>query len=266
MTGFTILNRIDWSGPATALSPLRVFGNGGEGVATTISPMRVYFYLENNKLTMYFNTGVVGYTVGDAYTVNLKAVYNNRTTKKWSAAYLDERSSLGGGPSVSPDNGCVFIIPWASTTGGAGTIIDGAVSKNLIGSVYPETGWIIFFKTDVSVTFNGKRYVLPLGTIDLRDIDPNPINKTFYIYAKIDGAEPYYEVSLDKRLESPYQLWVGRVTTNDRQIITLERFNVIAINGHRVSETKRGSSIPATSGLINAEGQIPWLRQDELLP
>ena len=266
VTGFTVLDRIDWSGPATALYPLRVFGNGGEGVATTISPMRVYFYLENNKLTMYFNTGVVGQTVGDVYAVNLKAVYNNRTTKKWSTANLDTRTSLGGGPSLSPDNGCVFIIPWASTTGGAGTIIDGSVSKNLIGSVYPETGWIIFFKTDVGVTFNGKRYVLPLGTIDLRDVDTNPTNKTFYIYAKIDGGEPYYEVSLDKRLESPYQLWVGRVTTNDRQIITLERFNVIVINGHRVSETKRGSSIPATSGLINAEGQIPWLRQDELLP
>ena len=145
-------------------------------------------------------------------------------------------------------------------------MFQGATKTVLLGSVYPEVGWTIFFKSEIKAAFNGQPYTLPPGAIDLRDIDPSPANKTFYIYAVLVNGVPTYQISQDKRLESPFQLWVGKVITNNLQILTIERFNVFTVNGNRVSEIKRGNAIPASSGLANTEGQFPWLRSDELLP
>jgi hypothetical protein len=107
---------------------------------------------------------------------------------------------------------------------------------------------------------------LPAGTVDLRDIDPAPANKTFYIYALLKDGIPTYEIAQEKRLETSFQAWVGTVVTNNLQILTIERFNVSILNGNRISELKRGNAIPAASGLANSEGQLPWLTNAELLP
>lgn len=136
----------------------------------------------------------------------------------------------------------------------------------LVGSVYPQVGWAIFFKSDITATFNGKQYLLPAGVIDLRDVDASPANKVFYVYAMLKNDIPIYEVTQEKRLENAFNVWAAKVTTNASQILTIERFNVFTINGSRISEIKRGNSIPASSGLVNAEGQLPWLRSDEMLP
>lgn len=268
VTGFTVNNIYHWAGASTArLNSIRVFGGlQNETPQTTLGPMRMHYYLNGNGLNCYFNSGIMGATTGDAYSSNFVFNYSNRNTRSWSSAGQQGNSSSGWGTFTTPDNGIALMYDMAAVSGGAATIINGAVNKPVVGSVYPETGWIIFFKTDINVVFNGMPYVLPLGTIDLRDIVENPANKVFYIYALLENDVPRYEVSLDKRLESNYQLWVGEVATNDRQIITIERFNVTALDGHRVSETKRGNSIPAASGLVNAEGQIPWLRPREILP
>jgi hypothetical protein len=192
--------------------------------------------------------------------------YANRSTKRWTS--VDEEGTSTGTPilCITPDNGISRAHPWNFSTGAAGTIQNGPVNNALVGSVYPETGWIIFFKTDINVVFNGQPAVLPAGTVDLRDIDTSPQNKTFYIYALMRDGVAQYEVTTQKRLESAYQLWVATVKTNASQILTIDRYNVLAMNGHRVSEVKRGNSIPATSGLVNEEGQIPWFYQSEILP
>ena len=267
VTGFTVLDKLNAANPQWAIFDLRVFdGLYSESPLTTIGSMRTFYYLDGNKLEVYFNAGVVGQTTGDAIVVNGIFRYDNRDTRRWSYVSWDYHTSNGGGVFISPDNGINRMLGWAATTGGAATIIDGAVNKPLVGSVYPETGWIIFFKTAINVVFNGESFVLPVGTFDLRDVDPAPQNKTFYVYAKLVNGVAMYEVSQEKRLESNYQLWCATAITNDKQIITIERYNVMAIDGHRISETKRGNSIPASSGLIDAEGQLPWLRPGEYLP
>lgn len=268
VSGFTVLDKVHHTLPGTAISGISIFAGSPASASaqTTLGPMRTYYYLEGNKLTCHLNSGVMGQTIGDAYTSNFNFSYNDRATKRWTASSQQGNSSNGGGAFITPDNGIATMYPMSSVSGGAATIVNGPVSKCLVGSLYPEVGWIVFFQSAIDVTFNGRKYNIPSGSIDLRDIDANPINKTFFIYACFDNGRAYYEISQDKRLESAFQLWIGRLVTNDRQIITIDRYNVMAINGHRVSETKRGGSIPATSGLVNAEGQIPWIRQDELLP
>jgi len=269
VTGFTVINAFHWSGISRAMNTPRIFGSGEwtDTPQTTLGPMRVQYYLNGNNIQVYHGCGVMAQTPGDAYTMDFLLTYNDRTaTHAWTTAAPVEHSSRGAGVIMTPDNGIQVMRGWDLSTGGAATISEGIVNYPLVGSVYPEVGWVIFFKTDINVVFNGTLYVLPLGTIDLRDIDAAPQWKTFYIYAILDNGVPRYDISREKRLETNYQLWVGTVVTNDRQILTIERYNVFALDGHRISETKRGNSIPAASGLANTEGQIPWLRTRELLP
>ena len=268
-TGFTLINKYHARRPSSALNVLRIFGSkiGDETPQTTFGPMRVQYYLNGNGLTVYFGCGVMGQMQGDAYGMDFICTFNDRNASHaWSDAYPSEHTSRGGGSTMTPDNGIRFLQPWDTTTGGAATLSEGVVNNPLLGSVYPEVGWVIFFKTDINVVFNGELYVLPLGSIDLRDVTSTPQNKTFYIYTVLDEGVPRYDISTEKRLETNYQLWVGTVTTNNQQILTIERFNVFALDGHRISEAKRGNSIPASYGLVNQEGQIPWLRTREILP
>lgn len=269
VTGFTVLDKYHYKAGGGAISQIRMFNGritGPETPQATIGPMRTYYYLNGNNLSVHVNSGVIGNTTGDAYTTNHNFAYANRNTQRWTSSGPQGNSSAGGGVFITPDNGIATMYDWAATTGGAATIVNGNVNKPLIGSVYPKVGWAVFFKSDIKAVFNGKEYVLPAGVIDLRDIDPAPENKVFYIYALLKNDVATYEITQEKRLENAFTVWVSKVVTNLNQILTLERFNVFTINGSRISEIKRGNSIPASSGLVNEEGQIPWLRSDEMLP
>lgn len=268
VTGFTVLDKYHNVTVGGAVSEIRVFNgrkNGPESPQSTLGPMRTYYYLNGNALNVHVNSGVIGNTTGDAYTTNHNFNYSNRNTQRWTSSGAQNNSSAGGGVFITPDNGIATMYDWAATTGGAATIVNGNVNKPLIGSVYPQVGWAVFFKSDIVAVFNGKQYLLPAGMIDLRDIDAAPGNKVFYIYALLKDGVAVYEITQEKRLENAFSVWVGKVVTNLTQILTIERFNVFTINGSRISEIKRGNSIPASSGLVNEEGQIPWLRSDEML-
>lgn len=73
-----------------------------------------------------------------------------------------------------------------------------------------------------------------------------------------------YEITEEKKMESNSLLWVGSVKTSSSKIEKIERSNTFTINGVKVSQRKRGNAIPATSGSINEEGQLPWLTRAEL--
>lgn len=270
VNGFTVTNIRHDRGPSLGVNVLRIHGGRPEfweTPQTTHGPMRTQYYLNGNTLSVYYGAGIMAQAPGDSYTRDYTWYYSNRNASHaWEGATPADHSSRGGGILMSPDNGIQVMRGWDLSTGGAATISEGIANNALVGSVYPEVGWVIFFKTDINVVFNGEPYVLPLGNIDLRDIDASPQYKVFYVYAILDNGVPRYDITREKRLETNYQLWIATVTTNDRQILTIERYNVFALDGHRISETKRGSTIPASSGLANTEGQIPWLRAREILP
>lgn len=290
VTGFTVLDKMHavWPDYASGLTPTSwdAFLQGAENT-TSHGPMRCGYHVNGNEIRGYFDSGVTCNAVGDAVQVQAEFLYTDKNTRRWSnqaqvnGTYLiiQGNSYSGGHRSCVPDHGVVVAIPHALSGGGAATIFaksDGTNSyggadqaglwKAILGHVYPEVGWIVFFKEPIKVVFNGKMYTLPAGTIDLRDIDTAPSNKTFYIYALLKDGKPTYEIAQEKRLETSFQAWVGTVVTNNLQILTIERFNVSILNGNRISELKRGNAIPAASGLANTEGQIPWLTNAELLP
>lgn len=269
VTGFTVLDIVHGIGPGQAVyDGQRIYGStyDYETASSMHCPMRCRYYLNGNALQVYMGSGIMSFTAGDQFVLDWIFTYNDRNTRRWSSNTRQETSTSTPSVCITPDNGISRSFGWAESTGGAALIQAGPVNNAVVGSVYPQTGWIIFFKTAINVIFNGRPFVIPAGSIDLRDIDSAPQNKTFYIYAFLRDGVAQYEVTTLKRLESQYQLWVGKVTTNASQILTIDRYNVIAMNGHRISELKRGNSIPASSGLVVEEGQIPWFYQSEILP
>lgn len=274
VTGFTVLDKMH------GIYPLSAFGltatdwsisMAGATQWTFHGAMRCGYYLDNGNIRGFFDSGVSSSGSGDSHQVGASFLFN-QTTKRWlnpeggeTSLYITGQGGSSTHRSVTPDNGISTMFAYASSTGGAALLFNGAVNKPLLASAYPEVGWSIFAQTAIKVTFQGRAYNMPPGTIDLRNVVPNPANKTFYMYALIKNGVPLYEVTEEKRLESPFQVWIGKIVTGASQILTIERFNVATINSSRVSEIKRGNSIPASSGLANEEGQLPWLRADELL-
>jgi hypothetical protein len=274
VTGFSVLDKMHFlyegssSGQSATGWDAWVTGalSGRPDVRYNQAPMRCLYYLNGDALDVFidpaFQTDAFSNVVGTAAQFS----YADRKTKRWSSANFVYTQVNLAPFHVSPDNGITRCYPYNESTGGAAIIQQGSANNPLLASVYPETGWVIFFQAETDAVFQGKSYTFPSGIVDLRDIDNAPGNKTFYVYATLVDGEPTYEVTTQKRLESMFLLWAAKVTTNATQIVTVERYNSFALNGHRVSEVKRGNSIPAASGLVNEEGQIPWFYQSEILP
>ncbi|MNG47118.1 hypothetical protein D3C79_49850 [compost metagenome] len=280
VTNYTVLDKIHYGegidNVAADLTPTKWdVALGGNQPNGTHGAMRVGYYVDGNTVHGYVDAGIQAAGIGDALVVKFLFKYTDRASKRWSATpgdvvgYIIGQSGGGNHQAVVPDGGVVQAYPHITTTGGAATIFEsynGSGINYLLGSVYPQSGWFLYFQTEIQAVFNGIPYTFPVGSVDLRTIDPSPGNKTFYIYAMVEDGKATYVIAQDQRLESPFQVWVAKVTTNATQIIEIERFNVFAINGNRVSEIKRGGAIPATSGLASKEGQLPWIRDNELIP
>lgn len=152
-------------------------------------------------------------------------------------------------------------------TGGAGTVFKkNGVGNFLIASVYPETGWVLFIQENIKMMVNGTAYVIGGGTIDLRDIEEDPRNKTFYVYATIDDSTPKYVVSVKKLHKRSNLLPAATLTTNDKQILTIVRHQSFMIGDYLLSDVREGGIIPVSSGFPQDPGNFPFLRASELLP
>jgi hypothetical protein len=276
VTGFTVLDKTHFLFEGSASGQLNngwadgwVTGNSeGPDVRYNRGAQHCYYYLNGNALDIWFDPAVQSGAYSNVVGMGISLRYDNRNTQRWTTA--EWRSTQVNVPpyAVTPDNGITQTYAYEESTGGAGIIARKAGSGHnvLLASVYPEVGWVIFFQTAIQAVFRGKTFTIPNGLVDLRDIDSAPGNKTFYVYAVLRDGKAVYEVTTQKRLESDYQLWVATAVTNATQIVSVDRFNVLALDGHRISEVKRGNSIPASSGLVAEEGQIPWIYSRELLP
>ena len=272
VTGFTVLDKVHGTVENIASGQFingwaDAWLSGTEGVDKryNVNSQRCYYYLNGNGLDVYIDPAINSGAFSNVLGVTGVFGYADRTTQRLTTSRIDTSQVNQNQMCNTPDNGIVPAYAYETTTGGA-AIITGTVRPTLLASVYPETGWVVFFQSAIEAVFNGKTYQFPIGLMDLRDTAPDPRNKTFYVYALLVDDIPTYEISTTKRLETPFQVWAAKVVTNNLQILTIDRYNSFTINGSRVSEVKRGNSIPASSGLVDSEGQIPWLRSNEMLP
>lgn len=163
-----------------------------------------------------------------------------------ASASADTSQTSGGAARIYPANGGTQY--YATITG------------------YPETGWVIFFLEEVEVMVLGTVYRMPTGTVDLRDLEADPRNKTFYIYATIEDNQPRYVLSVAKLRKRPGMMLVSIVVTNEKQILTIERLQPFMIGEYLFSYSRDGGIIPVSSGFPQDNGSFIFLRNAELLP
>lgn len=136
----------------------------------------------------------------------------------------------------------------------------------LVISPYTESSWTIFFKSEETLILNGAQYTLPPGSVYLYDIDPNPANKIFYVYATVLNGKPQYVLTTDpKTFDSADNLLVAKVVTDAAQVVTISGYKPFAIGGKVINTQRLGQSIPGSSGGINEKGGLPWVYKSELI-
>lgn len=152
------------------------------------------------------------------------------------------------------------------TSGGACRIMPRVGNYYATLTAYPETAWTIFILEEVEVMFSGTLYRMPIGNIDLRDIDADPRNKVFYLYSTMEGQKPQYVLSDTKLRQTSKMLHAATITTGPNQILLIDRRQPFLIGDLEVSHNRKGGSIPVSSGFPQEEGNFTFLRAAELLP
>jgi len=164
------------------------------------------------------------------------------------------------------------VIQVYDYTGGAARILhktnpDTATLDWYVGpTAYPEVVWSLFFQDGIRFMINGTAYEMSAETIDLKDIDPSPANKVFYVYITLEDQKGRYTITPTKLRHSGRCMHVATVTTSATQILTIERLQPFLIGDLELSTTRKGGIIPVSTGLPQTTGDFVFLKQSELLP
>lgn len=235
----------------------------------TKNPKKVcHFYVSGDKISAYIGSAAYSAHIGNngtpAYlgdiTISTLALTPN------TSGYVNVimgRSYCFAVPRVGI---CRAIGEPVITNGGSALIVspDNGVTNYCIANTYLKEGWNLYIE-ESDLIFNGNVYTVPQHTLDIRDTESSPGNKTFYLYVRLVAGVADYYVSLTKLPDTLYHMWIGKVITNTTQIVTIERSNVLSLNGIRISTFRQGSAIMGSSGNINGEGTADWFSGDDLI-
>lgn len=131
--------------------------------------------------------------------------------------------------------------------------------QEYVGSIYQAAGvvgmsniltplYTVYFQEKKNVLLGGKMYDIPATYIDIRDQDPNPANKTYYVYLVFNGSGAGYTISQSVIPESATNAMIAVVYCGGTQIDRITPFNKFVMDGAHVIATRRGSAILASSG------------------
>lgn len=168
------------------------------------------------------------------------------------------RNWANTGVTTDPSGGSARTMPVARPGGG--------VDYYATLTSYPETGWAVFFLEDVAVMVQGTMYRTATGTVDLRDIDTDPRNKVFYVYITIEDTVAKYIFSTVKVRKGSAVMLVAIITTNERQILTLERRTPFVVADYELGFVRDGGVIPISAGFPQDDGIFKFVKTSELLP
>lgn len=223
------------------------------------------YFRDGNTLSFRGSTGcimsVVGGSACDRFDFDFdipSKIFNNYFGGSTGYGMPGQRVTI---PGVG------FGIVQQITTTGDAVLVAKSEDNDLyymLATAYPDSGWIIYFKSGTKLVINGAEYDAPIGTVDLRDIDPNPQNKTFYVYATAYGDEAFFIVSGKKIRHNLSMIPAAEVTTSSTQIITIERFTTFMIGDGIVSSTREAGTIPQSVGLPMDEGTLAYVYRSDL--
>lgn len=109
-------------------------------------------------------------------------------------------------------------------------------------------GWTLTTSIPIISVLGGTLYRVPPTTINLRSAAPDPSNKTFYVFARLELGFINMQVRTDSPPESETIMYIGKITTNASGITSKQFVPVIRIETFRLSALPVGSAIPMTGG------------------
>lgn len=112
----------------------------------------------------------------------------------------------------------------------------------------------VYFSEIKNILLAGKMYDIPATYIDIRDQDPSPANKTYYVYVHYANNIAEYVISPTVRPESSVQSMIAKITCGPTQIDTIIPYNRFSMNGVVISAKRQGSAILASSGSSEGVG------------
>lgn len=148
----------------------------------------------------------------------------------------------------------------------------GKDSGTVVGTMEVASGWMVYITEIIPCVIAGRYYQLPTTSIDLKTINSDPANKTFYLYVELedDKVGPKYvlrtkdSLALNEAQTEPYPLnersiLVGTIITNSNQITTIEVDKVTNIGGYALSTKPRGQAMPVSSGNPDTVNTLAWV-------
>lgn len=125
----------------------------------------------------------------------------------------------------------------------------------IVAQDVPE-GFDVYFTQDLPVFLGGFYYKIPVQNMNLRDVQANPANTTFYVYIEMDRTtkSAKYVVTTALLAESLTRAYIGTIKTGQVGIESINAEKVTRFLTYRPSVTKRGSAIPASTGVPSGPG------------
>lgn len=121
----------------------------------------------------------------------------------------------------------------------------------------PE-GFYLYFTEITPLFMSGKYFDVPISSISLDQVTPNPANKTFYVYIQLSVGSPKYVASLTSLQESNTNMFIGTITTDGTKVSSLNINKVSRFDLYRPSLTQIGAAFPVSSGNPTQQGSIGW--------
>lgn len=154
-----------------------------------------------------------------------------RTSSSWYTAQFDLTLLEGYGP-ISIDrnylgkySGCSVWYRKYSLDAGIDAYWNseytpGPNNYYILGSSQVAEGYQVYFTNDTPCLINTKYYLVKATAMNLKDIAPDPSNKTFYVWLKLENDVVSYVITANQ--SEVHDLYIGKITTNQTQIDNID--------------------------------------------
>lgn len=173
--------------------------------------------------------------------------------------------------AIDPYGGLGMTGNNVALTNGAGIITDSIIHSNqrfldaIANNTFSPTpilgmsnllqgGYTIYFKEIDNILIAGKKYQMTASYQDLRDHDPNPANKYFYIYLKYWMSGPAHVIETTPQPETSTTGLVAVVRTGPTQIEEIIPYNRFSMVGIQMSAVRQGGAVIGARGSIYEVG------------
>lgn len=247
-----------------------VDGSFGIGVQYGTMVPNLQCYRNGNSMDFYWYTSFQYSVVGNTNIAACKGTVNLTTGaltnyEALPSNWLPDTSNrqavpnYGLCPNLFVNSGSSPSAQVCQSTDGSGN-----VTTIVLATTYPSPLWSVFFKEGTRVIINGTKYMLPIGIVDLRDIDPDPRNKTFYIYVTVDENGAKYIITRNRLRHNNFLLPAATVVCGEKQVLRIDTRQPFMVGDLILQAGREGGSIPASTGLPMDEGSFRYVYQHDL--